>query len=80
MADSLSLPIIKAIRGIIRAIGAAIRKVVLTLVRLKISPIMGGPMVIPSVIMVPYMALKPARCSKGATDVAMTRWQGRFNP
>ena len=73
MTDSFSLPIIRDIMGIIRAIRAAIRKVTFKLVRLKTSPIIGGPMVMPNIIMVPCMDIKLARCSKGVMLAAMTR-------
>ena len=66
--------------GIIRAITPAIIKVVCRLVRIKTSPIIRGPMVIPNEIMALCMAMKPARCSKGATPAAMARWLGKFNP
>ena len=74
------MPIIAAIIGIIRAIRAAIKKVTFRLVRLKTRPIKRGPMVIPKGVMVPCMAMKPARCSKGATPAAMKRWLAKFIP
>ena len=80
VADSFSLPIITAITGTTRATGIATRKVIFRLVRLKTSPIIGGPMVIPSIIIVPCMDIKLARYSKGATPAAMTRWLGKFIP
>lgn len=80
LADSFPVPIIAAIIGIIRAIRAAITKVTFRPVKLKARPIMRGPMVMPNGIMVLCMAIKPARCSKGATPAAMIRWLGRFKP
>ena len=66
--------------GIIRAIRAAVRKVTLRLVKLKTSPIISGPIAIPKLRMIPWMAIKPARCSKGVTPTAMTFRLGKFNP
>jgi len=69
-----------AIMGIIRAIGAAIKKVTFRSVRVKASPIIRGAVVIPSRTIVRCIPIKPARCSKGATDTAMIRWLGKFSP
>ena len=69
-----------AITGTTRATGTATKKVVFRLVRLKTNPIIGGPMVIPSIIIVPCKDIKLARYSIGATPAAMTRWLGKFSP
>ena len=71
---------IAAIMGIIKEITAAIRKTIFKLVRLKTRLIIGGPMVIPTMIMVPCTAIKLARCSRGTKDVTMTCWLGKFSP
>jgi hypothetical protein len=69
-----------AIMGIIRANTAETRKTTFKLVRLKTRLIIGGPMVIPTMIMVPCTDIKLARCSRGTIDVAMTCWPGKFSP